>query len=109
MNLKSIDKRLVQIEEESKMLAEEKEKLLREQKLKKNEEQLEKLRKHREAILDIFEHDTTSCSDDNVCNGVFQMHTGLCSCRKCALIEILDGKWGNDYEVSFSINILKVE
>lgn len=61
----------------------------------------------REFILKFIEHDRTSCSDDHVNNGYGSADYGA-RCRKCHLIEILNGKHGGEFDFSFDVNIWKV-
>lgn len=55
-------------------------------------------------ILAITEHDRSSCSDSNCCNGL-SYSTGTWRCRKCMLMEILNQEHGGCYDFSFSIDI----
>lgn len=52
----------------------------------------------------MISHDRTSCSDVNPANG-YNCKYGS-KCRKCHLIEILNGEWGDgDFEADFEVHI----
>lgn len=61
-------------------------------------------------IIDLLEHSRTSCSDEHPSNGYYESE-GYARCNKCHLIEIIeDHKNGiNDFQVSFDINISKID
>lgn len=71
----------------------------------KNSVSLDYLRDNKKLILSLFHHSGTSCSDENPINGYSYGYT---RCKKCHLIEILDGDWGNEFEVDFDINITEI-
>lgn len=48
-------------------------------------------------LLSLIEHDRTSCSDTHVVNGRYSRSDGGWRCRKCMLIEVLNGDHGGDY------------
>lgn len=72
------------------------------------ENKLNFLRIHSESILQCIEHDRSSCSDEDPCNG-YSDRTNNARCNKCHLIEILDGDYGNDFDVKFEVIITRVE
>lgn len=49
-------------------------------------------------LLSLIEHDRTSCSDEHVYNGRYSRSDGGWRCRKCMLIEILNGEHGGDFD-----------
>lgn len=66
------------------------------------------IREHQDIILPLISHDRTSCSDVNPANG-YNCEYGS-RCRKCHLIEILNGEWGaGDFEVDFDVHINQIE
>lgn len=92
-----------------KVLEDERKKLKLEEfgiKVNENKEWLEHLHENKDFVLSLFNHSRTSCSDENVCNGMYE---GSYRCPKCALIEILNGEHGYNYEPVFSVNIISVE
>lgn len=76
-----------------------------------NRERLNFLRANRDVILSLLEHDRISCSDEHPCNGFCTdtWYEERWACGKCALIEVLDGKLGDDYEVSFDVRFTRIE
>jgi hypothetical protein len=60
-------------------------------------------------ILSLIEHNRTSCSDTNVCNGYGSADYGA-RCNKCHLIEIMnEHSYGvHNFEVSIEVNITKI-
>jgi len=69
---------------------------------------VDKLREHKDLILSFMEHNRTSCSDTNVCNGYGSASYGA-RCNKCHLIEILNNEWSDDWEVSIDVTITRIE
>lgn len=49
-------------------------------------------------LLSLIEHDRTSCSDTYIENGRYSRSDGGWRCRKCMLIEILNGEHGGDFD-----------
>ena len=76
-------------------------------KIEANKIKLDNLRENKDLILLLFKHSRTSCSDTNISNGYVSDRGARCS--KCHLIEILDGWWGNEFDVNFEISISKIE
>ncbi len=74
--------------------------------LAQNEVKLNVLRENRDLILSLVEHSRTSCSDENNMNGLHS--DGDYRCAKCALIDVLDDEWSNNYKVEFSVTITKI-
>jgi hypothetical protein len=72
-----------------------------------NKIQLDILREHKGLILNLIEHDRTSCSDENPSNGYGSASYGA-RCEKCHLIEILNEDYNNDFSVSFGVSIKKI-
>jgi len=66
------------------------------------------IRKYKDVILPLIEHDRSSCSDENPCNGFGSASYGA-RCNKCHLIEILDGQYGNEFDVKFEVVIIDIE
>lgn len=62
----------------------------------------------KEAILSIMEHDRTSCSDENPCNGWYSSYYDGYRCRKCMLMEILNGEHGGRFDFNISVDINEV-
>jgi len=69
---------------------------------------IEYIKKYSDIILPLIEHERTSCSDTNICNGYESANYGA-RCMKCFLLEILDNQHGNKFQVDFVINILNTE
>ncbi|MBQ2856612.1 MAG: hypothetical protein IJE78_05680 [Bacteroidaceae bacterium] len=89
-----IDKELEKYRSKIKELEEEKSKVqseLLDLKLAANLEKLKELSKYSDIILRFMDHDRTSCSDEDPCNGLYTNCDGDPSyrCTKCALMEIL--------------------
>jgi hypothetical protein len=72
-----------------------------------NKIQLDKLREHKGLILNLIEHDRTSCSDENPSNG-YGSADYVARCDKCHLIEILNSDWNNEFSVDFNISISRI-
>lgn len=67
------------------------------------------LRKNKNIILSLLDHSKTSCSDDNCYNG-YSISDGYARCKKCFLIEILNGEYGEgDFEITFDVDISRTE
>lgn len=62
----------------------------------------------KQLLLSMMEHDRSSCSDDNPCNG-FLDYTGECICRKCMLIDIFNGANGTDFDFEVDVAIYPVD
>ena len=73
-----------------------------------SKKKLDKLREHKDFLLEIIDHDRTSCSDDNVCNGYGSASYGA-RCSKCRLIEVLNDDWDDEWEVDINVIITKIE
>lgn len=69
---------------------------------------LEYLRENKEIILSLLEHSRTSCSDEHPCNG-YSFSSENARCDKCYLMEILEGDWGDSFEIDFSVNIREIK
>ena len=86
--------------------------LLKENKLKEKQKEVEihlkKLREQEDVLLELIEHGRTSCSDTEVCNGWGSASYGA-RCNKCHLIEILNGEWGNRFDVKITVDIYDTE
>jgi len=79
----------------------------REKQHTENSRVLKELAKHSDLILPLMEHERSSCSDENPCNGI-DHDTHLYRCAKCALIHLLaDASWTSrcEYEVVFKVEI----
>ena len=61
----------------------------------------------REAIMRLTEHDRTSCSDQQPINGYSYMDRRW-RCRKCMLMEILNGEHGGRFDFDIDIGIREV-
>lgn len=59
-------------------------------------------------LLSFIEHDRTSCSDENPCNGYSYWKNNF-RCRKCMLIEILNGDHSGDFDFKITVDITKNE
>ena len=68
---------------------------------------LDKFRENKEIILNLIEHDRTSCSDENPCNGYGSADYGA-RCKKCHLIEILNDDEMDGFDVSVDFIITKI-
>lgn len=67
------------------------------------------IKKHADIILPLIEHERSSCSDDNICNGYGSADYGA-RCKKCHLLEILNGDYdAGDFYVDFDIIIRDVD
>jgi len=74
--------------------------------LLKNREYLDKLRDLPfTTILALFEHDRTSCSDENIINGWWSNEDDNPRCKKCALIETLKGTFPSHKIVTFTLSL----
>lgn len=63
----------------------------------------------KEFLLSLIEHDRTSCSDTNVSNGLYSSRDGGWRCRKCMLIEVLNGEHGGEFDFSLVPEFHKAE
>lgn len=104
LNKDELDKLTKQIEQRKQEIKEEE--LNRRREIAKMK--LDKLREHKDLLLEIIEHNRTSCSDNNVCNGWGSSEYGA-RCPKCHLIELLNNEWDNDFEVDIKVEIFKIE
>ena len=59
-------------------------------------------------LLSMMEHDRTSCSDEDQCNGYFYSNEHW-RCRKCMLMEILRGEHGGTFDFKITVDIHKVD
>jgi hypothetical protein len=59
-------------------------------------------------LIDHTEHACSSCSDNNVANGLYSAHNGKWRCPKCMLMEILSGEHGGKYDFAISVDIYEV-
>lgn len=68
----------------------------------------------KEALLSLIEHENSSCSDDWPANGYYISGYGpdakkpRWDCKKCMLIQILDGRHGGRFDFDISVEIKKV-
>ncbi len=102
---------LDEIEEIQKVLDKRKTELKLEQinsKRKIAEQHIEILKQYKDIILPLIEHDRTSCSDEDPCNGYY-FTDGRARCNKCHLIEILNGYHGNGFDVRLEVVIINTE
>lgn len=91
-------------------IREEKEKIKQqkiEEKKKETGKKLDYLKEHKDFVLSLIEHSRTSCSDDHPCNG-YDYDKGYPRCKKCFLIEILNGEWENEIDVKFDVSFINV-
>ena len=58
-------------------------------------------------LLSMLEHDRTSCSDENQCNG-YSYSSKHWRCRKCMLMEILRGEHGGTFDFKITVDIHEV-
>lgn len=61
----------------------------------------------KEMILSLMKHDRTSCSDEFPRNG-YSDYGGKYRCRKCMLMEILNGEHGGRFDFDISVDINEV-
>lgn len=61
----------------------------------------------KKVILSLLEHDRTTCSDENPCNGYFYSSERW-RCRKCMLMEIFNHEHGGDFDFKICVEIEKV-
>lgn len=61
----------------------------------------------KEVILSLMEHDRTSCSDEHPSNG-YSYYGEKYRCRKCMLMEILNGEHGGRFDFDISVDINEV-
>ncbi len=61
----------------------------------------------KEFILSLMDHERTSCSDSDPCNGYSYTNERF-RCRKCMLMEILNHGHGGCYDFKFTVDIDKV-
>lgn len=78
------------------------------EKKKEIEEKIEFIKENKDIILPLIKHDRSSCSDEHPCNG-YSSYNNDCRCRKCFLMEILDGDWGNEYDINLDVSFIPVE
>lgn len=104
-NLDELRKRQQEIEAQIKE-AEEEELREREKEVVKKIDSLTSEQKKN--ILSVIKHDRTSCSDEHPRNGFGTASNGGFRCRKCALMEILNGEQGGFYDFDFNVDINEV-
>ena len=69
---------------------------------------IEIIKKYKDVILSLIEHERSSCSDENHCNGYGSRDSGA-RCNKCHLIEILEGWYGNRFDVKLDVIMIDTE
>lgn len=69
---------------------------------------IQDLRDNADIILPLIDRDRTSCSDTDVANGYGSADYGA-RCAKCHLIEILNGEWGDRFDVKLTVDITDTE
>ena len=99
----NLTSQLAKIEEEEEQIRQDE---LREKKVEAAKK-IEYLRENRDFVLSLLQHDRSSCDDDHVVNGYG--YDSRVRCRKCFLIELLNGEWGSDWNVEFSVDITPIE
>ncbi len=57
-------------------------------------------------LLSMMQHDRTSCSDEHPCNG-YSYSNERFRCRKCMLMEILNGEHGGEFDFAIVADIWK--
>lgn len=63
---------------------------------------MKQIREVKEAILSLFEHSRTSCSDENPSNSD--------RCSKCALMELIEEDWQDgEFEIEFSVEMTRIK
>lgn len=74
--------------------------------LRKND-WVEFLKENKLVVLDLIDHDRSSCSDEDPCNGLEP--DGSYKCSKCALIDILTsstiGISTSNYDIHFTVSV----
>lgn len=65
----------------------------------------------KKTILSHMQHDRSSCSDTDPCNGLYSSSDGGYRCRKCMMIEIFNGEHGGlyDFEITAEIFPTKIK
>lgn len=61
----------------------------------------------KERILSNMKHECGSCVEGFTENG-YDYHRGYWRCRKCMMMEILDGQHGGKFDFEFTVDISKV-
>lgn len=61
----------------------------------------------KERILSSMKHECNSCIEGFTENG-YSYHRGYWKCRKCMMMEILDGRHGGEFDFEFTVEIHKV-
>ena len=61
----------------------------------------------KERILSNMKHECGSCIEGFTENG-YSYHRGYWKCRKCMMMEILDGQHGGEFDFEFTVEIRKV-
>lgn len=77
-------------------------------KRKEIDKKIEYLQEHKDIILPLFKHEMTSCSDEHPCNG-YCYSIESARCKKCYLIEILNGVWRSEINIKFDIDFYDVK
>lgn len=60
------------------------------------------------ALLSLIKHDRSSCSDADPCNG-YSYATDNYRCRKCMLMEILNGEHGGMFDFDITVDIERID
>lgn len=112
MTIEEINKERAKLQEKLKKLNVEEEKIKeveRQDKRKQTQKLVNLMRGHKDLFLAMFpEHSRTSCSDENVCNGFYGCTSTQYRCKRCAILEILDGDDLTGIEVSFNIDFREI-
>jgi hypothetical protein len=58
-------------------------------------------------LLQVLEHDRTSCNDDNRANSHANSE-GACRCARCALLDMVEHGNFADFEISLSVGVREV-
>lgn len=78
------------------------------EKQKEVEKRINYIKEHSDIILPLIQHDRSSCSDTNRCNGYDSSYRGS-RCKKCHLLDILDDYYDNRFDVEFEVVITDTE
>ena len=112
MTIDEINKERAKLQEKLKKLDTEEEKIKeveRQDKRKQTQKLVNLMREHKDLVLAMFpKHSRTSCSDEDVCNGFYSCE-GHYRCKRCAILEILDGDDLTGIEVSFGIDFHEIQ
>jgi hypothetical protein len=91
-----------ELQDELKRRAEE----ARQARLAERQQRLDLVLKHRDTLLELVPHSRTSCSDQDVSNGLYSAEYGP-RCTRCGLLELDDLK--DNFDVTVEVRITKVE